>query len=176
MIGVVGHGDLTAETLERLEPQLCTLLKEFGSSEQGALVRVGAGLPVAFARAARAAGLPVVVVLPSQGAVPLPLDKDAAVAAGEMLVLAEHARLMDFDPQDWDACVTTDENLIRSCRRIVAVWDGSRTTSRDATAHLVAYARGRGVPVEVVWPPDSSRAETTNAADLSVGAGSEGTR
>jgi hypothetical protein len=175
VIGVVGHGDLTAETLERLEPQLRLLLERFGSSEKGVLIRAGAGLPLAVARAARSAGLPVVVVLPSRGAVPLPLGKDDAVAAGEMLVLAEHARLMDFDPQNRDECVTADEGLVRNCRRIVAVWDGSRTTSRDATAHLVAYARGRGVPVEIVWPPDSARAGTTTA-DMGVGAGSEGWR
>ncbi len=74
-----------------------------------------------------------------------------------MLVLAEHVRLVDFDPRDRDACVTADESLIQPCRRILAVWDGSWSTGRDATAHLVAYARSRGVPVEIVWPAGAAR-------------------
>jgi hypothetical protein len=157
MIGIVGHPDLTAVTLKRLERELRARLEGIVPPGTAALARVGAGLPVAFARAVRKAGLALVAVLPAQGALPAPLAEPDAVAAGEMLVLAEHVRLVDFDPRNRDACVTADETLIQSCRRILAVWDGSWSTGRDATAHLVAYARSLGVPVDVVWPTGASR-------------------
>lgn len=121
------------------------------------LVRVGAGVPVVFARAVRSAGLPLAVALPSRHGVPAPLLRQDAVAAGELLVLAEQARLLAYDPLDRDATVTADEALIRSCRRLLAVWDGSPSSGRDATAHLVAYARGRGLDVDIVWPPGATR-------------------
>ncbi|WP_149547580.1 hypothetical protein [Streptomyces marokkonensis] len=38
-----------------------------------------------------------------------------------------------------------------------AVWDGSPSDGRDATAHLVTCARARGVPVEAVWPAGAAR-------------------
>ncbi|MEU6849408.1 hypothetical protein ABZ901_05670 [Actinacidiphila alni] len=70
---------------------------------------------------------------------------------------AEHVRPVSFDPRDRDACLTAGEGLVRCCRRMPAVWDGSWPTGRDATAHLVTYARGRGVPLEVVRPDGAAR-------------------
>ncbi|WP_329311475.1 hypothetical protein [Streptomyces sp. NBC_01262] len=157
MIGVVGHADLTAETLELLESQLRQRLSDVGNSGRMGLARVGSGVPVAFARAAYKAGLSMVAVLPSQNGVPAPLSEQDAIAAGAIVVLAQHVRLLDFDPGDRGGCVTADENLIVSCRLILAVWDGSWSTPEDATAHLVAYARSRGVSVEVLWPAGASR-------------------
>ncbi|WP_225801717.1 nucleoside 2-deoxyribosyltransferase [Streptomyces sp. NK15101] len=64
---------------------------------------------------------------------------------------------MDYDPADAPACVRADERMIRACSRVLAVWDGSPSTARDATAHLVAYARGLGRSVDVLWPVGAER-------------------
>lgn len=40
---------------------------------------------------------------------------------------------------------------------MLAVWDGSPSDGRDATAHLVAFARATGVPVEILWPAGATR-------------------
>ncbi|MDX6350937.1 MAG: hypothetical protein QOF84_5727 [Streptomyces sp.] len=74
-----------------------------------------------------------------------------------MLMPAQHVRLLDFDPRDHGSRVTADESLIEGCRLILAVWDGSWSTSVDATAHLVAYARSRRVPVGVLWPAGAAQ-------------------
>ncbi len=55
-------------------------------------------------------------------------------------------RLLPYDPEGRDACVEADERMIRTSRRLLAVWDGSPSDERDATAHLVAYARAQGHP------------------------------
>lgn len=78
-------------------------------------------------------------------------------ATGEVLVLAEQVRLLAFDPADRDACVGADERLVEESRTVFAVWDGSHSDGRDATAHLVAFARARGIRVEIVWPEGSAR-------------------
>ncbi|MGH1555205.1 hypothetical protein ACRAWF_35055 [Streptomyces sp. L7] len=44
--------------------------------------------------------------------------------------------------------MAADERMIAGSRQLLAVWDGSPSDGRDATAHLVAYARAHGVPVE----------------------------
>jgi hypothetical protein len=157
VIGIVGHPDLTGATLKLLERELTARLAAPDPVHRTCVVRAGAGLPEAFARAARATGLPLLVVLPSRGALPVPLPEREAIAAGEMITGAERVRLLGFDPRDHGSCVTADERLIAGCRRLLAVWDGSWSTRRDATAHLVAYARGRGVPVEVLWPDRATR-------------------
>lgn len=160
MIGVVGHADLTKTTLRLIESELHDRLRGSVGTMAG-LARAGAGLPLAFARAARRAGVALVAVLPSAADFPVKLSLPGrdALAAGEMLVLAGQVRVCDYDPHDPDACVSADEAVIRSCRRVLAVWDGSRTTARDATAHLVAYARARGIPVDILWPTGATRDE-----------------
>ncbi|MFF4218239.1 hypothetical protein [Streptomyces nondiastaticus] len=154
MIAVVGHRDLAAGT--SLAADLRDLLERC-TTGASVLVRAGAGLPLVVGRAVREAGRKLVVLLPAPapGAAALPAYDRAA--AGELLVLAEHVRLLPYDPADRDASVSADEQLIRSCRQVVALWDGSPSDGRDATAHLVAFARARGIPVTVFWPPSAVR-------------------
>ncbi|GAA3773131.1 hypothetical protein GCM10022403_005330 [Streptomyces coacervatus] len=157
MIAVVGHPDLTAPTLAMLEEELYWRLAEFARAGKAGLVRAGQGLPVTFGRAARAAGLALVTVLPSRNGVPDILQSCDRRAAGELLLLSEQVRLLEFDPSDHGACVGADESLLRSCARLLAVWDGSPSDSRDATAHLVAFARGSGMDVQILWPEGAGR-------------------
>ncbi|MFF4585498.1 hypothetical protein [Streptomyces sp. NPDC001388] len=156
MIAVVGHADVTSETLGLLEAELGALLEREPDGEPG-VVRAGGGVAPAFARAVRQAGRDLVVVIPTLGMVPALLPERDRVPTGELLLLARQVRLLTYDPGDRDACVRADEEIVAGCRRLVAVWDGSPSNGRDATAHLVAYARSRGVPVEVVWPLGAGR-------------------
>ncbi|MFJ3670524.1 hypothetical protein ACIPSE_29115 [Streptomyces sp. NPDC090106] len=157
MIVVVGHPDLTAPTLAMLEEELRRRLSDLTKAGRAGLVRAGQGLPLAFGRAARAAGLALVTALPSMNGMPTVLDPQDRKAAGELLLLSEQVRLLEYDQNDRDACVGADESLLRTCRRLLAVWDGSPSNGRDATAHLVAYARSRGIDVEVFWPAAARR-------------------
>nr|WP_203631728.1 hypothetical protein [Streptomyces halstedii] len=156
VIAVVGHRDLSNRTLELVEAELRTRLERLAEGA-AALVRAGSGLPLVFGRAARETGRKLTVLLPAQGVVPAPLPEPDRLAAGELLVLAEQVRLLAFDPADRDACVGADERLVKESGTLFAVWDGSHSNGRDATAHLVAFARTRGIPVEVVWPEGSVR-------------------
>jgi hypothetical protein len=40
---------------------------------------------------------------------------------------------------------------------LVAVWDGQPARGLGGTADVVAYARQRGVPMEVIWPRGATR-------------------
>ncbi|OIK23740.1 hypothetical protein [Streptomyces malaysiense] len=152
MIAVVGHPDLTVPTLALLEEELRSRLAGRARAGRAGLVRAGRGLPVAFGRAAHKAGLALVTVLPSRGGMPGHVAGPDRDAAGELLLLSRMVRLVEYDPADRASCIIADEALVRSCARVLAVWDGSPSNGRDATAHLVAYARSHGVDVEVLWP------------------------
>ncbi|MFC8427440.1 hypothetical protein [Streptomyces sp. NPDC057253] len=164
MITAVGHADLAADTLTLVEVELRARLEQ-QFAHRSAVVRAGAGVPLAFGRAARAAGRQLVVVTPTQGLVPALLPQRDRIPTGKLLELAQQARLLAYDPADRDACVGADEQMITGCRQLLAVWDGSPSSGRDATAHLVAYARAHGVPVEVVWPRGALREGMSVAPD-----------
>ncbi|MFI7504000.1 hypothetical protein ACIBVL_37075 [Streptomyces sp. NPDC049687] len=163
MIAMVSHADVTSETLRLMEAELAASLKREPDGEP-AVVRAGGGAAVAFARAVRQAGRDLVVVIPTRGMVPTLLPERDRVPTGELLLLVRQVRLLTYDPSDRDACVGADEEIIAGCRRLVAVWDGSPSNGRDATAHLVAYARSRGVAVEVFWPLGATRTGLRAAA------------
>ncbi|MCX3058403.1 hypothetical protein [Streptomyces beihaiensis] len=156
MIAAVGHADLSPDALRLMESELAARVRGLPSEAYG-LVRASAGLPVVFARAIQAAGRRLAVLIPTFGAVPAPLSGPDLSAAGELLMSAGQVRLLAYDPGDRDACVRADEQLVDGCSRLLAVWDGSPSDGRDATAHLVAYARARGIPVDVLWPAGAAR-------------------
>ncbi|MBC2906939.1 hypothetical protein H4N64_36570 [Streptomyces sp. PSKA01] len=151
----MGHPDLTASTLASLEEELRERLAAFAKAGKAGLVRAGRGLPLAFGRAAREAGLALVTVLPAHNRVPARLAEPDRKAAGELLLLSEQVRLLEYDPESHGSCVTADESLLRSCARVLAIWDGSPSNGRDWTAHLVAFARSHGLDVEVLWPHEA---------------------
>lgn len=158
MIAVVGHPDLTASTLAMLEEELHSRLAGFAQAGKAGLVRAGNGLPLVFGRAARRAGIALVTVLPSWNGVPAQLREPDRKAAGELVMLSQQVRMLEFDPGSRSSCVSADESLLRSCARVLAVWDGSPSNGRDVTAHLVAFARSHGVAVEVFWPQGAAHA------------------
>ncbi|WP_232837927.1 hypothetical protein [Streptomyces atratus] len=144
-------------TVRLLEAELAAALGRLAPHDLTGVVRAGAGVPVALGRAVRAAGGSLVVVLPAQGALPTPLPAHDRAAAGELLFLADHVRLLEFDPRDPGACAVADEQIINTCHGVIAVWDGSPAVTAQGVAPLVAYARGRDLPVEVVWPAGAER-------------------
>ncbi|WP_078894801.1 hypothetical protein [Streptomyces sp. CT34] len=156
----MGHADLTPQTLKLLEAELSDRLQRLAQPGSMVLVRAGCGLPVAAGRAARRARLPLVVVLPSQDAVPALLSGRDQAAAGELLFLAAHVRLLSYDPADRDACVSADERLVCSSSQLLAVWDGSPAHDQDATADVIAYAHGRRIATETLWAPGYARYST----------------
>ncbi|MEV0301935.1 hypothetical protein [Streptomyces prasinus] len=160
-IAAVGHADLSPRTLALVESafqeRLERLERHVGPGP--VTVRCGAGAPLAFGRAASASGRRLIVVVPTRNGVPAMPPRRDRMAAGELLHLADQARLLPYEPDHRDSCVGADERMIAAGGLLLAAWDGSPSNGLDATAHLVAYARARGIPVEVVWPEGAERGE-----------------
>lgn len=164
-IVVVGHADLAPDTYPLVESALRTRLARHPDRGM-AMVRTGAGTPLVSGRAARASGCPLAVVIPTRSGVPAMPPRPDRMATGELLTLADQVRLLTYDPADRDSCIGADERLVAAGGLLLAVWDGSPSDGRDATAHLVTYARARGVPVEVVWPEGAARQDARAAGPL----------
>ncbi|MEV4196205.1 hypothetical protein AB0J65_33160, partial [Streptomyces toxytricini] len=70
MTAAAGRADLTAETPDLAESAVRARLERRPAAEAAAVVRAGAGLPVARVRAVRAAGRRRVVLFAADGAAP----------------------------------------------------------------------------------------------------------
>ncbi|MFI8302020.1 hypothetical protein ACIF80_00975 [Streptomyces sp. NPDC085927] len=174
-VAAVGHADLTPRTLALVESAFQERLERLGKRvEPGpVMVRCGAGAPLAFGRAASVSGRRLIVLIPTHNGVPAMPPRRDRVAAGELLNLTDQARLLPYDPNHRDSCVGADERMIATSGLLLAAWDGSPSNGLDATAHLVTYARARGIPVEIVWPAGAERGtgETTPAPSAALPAG-----
>ncbi|MHC3452161.1 hypothetical protein [Streptomyces prasinus] len=174
-IAAVGHADLSPRTLALVESafqeRLERLERHVGPGP--VTVRCGAGAPLAFGRAASASGRRLIVVVPTRNGVPAMPPRRDRMAAGELLNLADQARLLPYEPNHRDSCVGADERMIAAGGLLLAAWDGSPSNGLDATAHLVAYARARGIPVEIVWPAGAERGagEAVPAPSVALPAG-----
>lgn len=81
-----------------------------------------------------------------------------ALAAFEALVVAAgHVERLAFDHPCEDAFMAGGRRVVDRSDRLLAVWDGAPSQGLGGTADVVAYARRRGVPVEVVWPAGVTR-------------------
>ncbi|WP_395298741.1 hypothetical protein ACF9IK_32555 [Kitasatospora hibisci] len=58
---------------------------------------------------------------------------------------------------DSAAHMAGSEVLVGLSDLLLAVWDGKPAWGYGGTADVVGYARGRGVPVRVVWPEGAER-------------------
>ncbi|MFF0113633.1 hypothetical protein [Streptomyces prasinus] len=155
-IAAVGHADLSPRTLALVESAFQERLERHVGPGP-VTVRCGAGAPLAFGRAASTSGRRLIVVVPTRNGVPAMPPRRDRTAAGELLHLADRARLLPYEPNHRDSCVGADERMIAAGGLLLAAWDGSPSNGLDATAHLVAYARARGIPVEIVWPEGAER-------------------
>ncbi|MEW1700492.1 hypothetical protein [Streptomyces sp. NPDC091278] len=167
MITAVGHENLPPDTLAPVEREPRIRVERYAGPAPG-LVRAGAGLPAAFGRAVRVSGRRLVVVLPSCGLLPEAVPPGRLAPLREVTELADEVRLPAYDTADRNARVRADETLVARSGRLLAVWDGSPTDGRDATAHLVAHARAHGVRVEVVRPVGAVRGTPGPAAPRSA--------
>ncbi|WP_067664010.1 hypothetical protein [Nocardia miyunensis] len=156
-IGVTGHMNLTADTMPLVYAEIARKITATGDTDEVVGVScIARGADSVFAQAVLDAGGRLEVVLPSRNYRERKVKPDHAPLFDELLKRAESVRVMDFDDAGADAYGAANEALVESCDRLIAVWDG-QAGERSGTGSVVALARERGLPVEVVWPEGAAR-------------------
>ncbi|WP_329407377.1 hypothetical protein OG563_35575 [Nocardia vinacea] len=156
-IGVTGHMNITADTVPFVYDAIRKVLARQGDPEDLVGVScIARGADSVFARAVLDAGGRLEVVLPSTNYRQRKVKPDHAELFDELIARAETVRIMDFDDAGREAYEAANEAMLSSCDRLVAVWDGE-AGGKGGTGTVVALARARGLPVEIVWPDGAER-------------------
>ena len=94
---------------------------------------------------------------------------NAAELAAELASRPGHANLrstlvryMPYKTAGREAYEEANEAVLGGIDRLVAVWDGQPSGGKGGTGDAVEAARGRGVPVDVVWPDGARRERPKN--------------
>lgn len=85
------------------------------------------------------------------------LPETAHATYDELIAKATQVRQLGFVRSDERAHMAASTEMLRDADRLLAVWDGQPARGYGGTADVVAYARGRGVPVTVIWPNGATR-------------------
>jgi hypothetical protein len=118
---------------------------------------IARGADSIFAQAVLDLGGTLEVVLPSTNYRAQKVKPDHAQQFDNLLGRAATVHVLPFDEANRDAYEAANEVMLSLCDQLFAVWDGRLGVDKGSTASVVADARSRGLPVEVIWPEGVAR-------------------
>lgn len=110
-----------------------------------------------FARVVLELGGTIEVILPAVDYRDCKVKPDNLAEFDDLIGRARMVRTLPFAKSNRDAFMAASEEVLASIDSLIAVWDGNPSGDYAGTADVVAAARGRGIPVTVVWPDGASR-------------------
>ncbi|TDQ53042.1 hypothetical protein [Actinorugispora endophytica] len=156
-IGITGHCNLAADSVAPVRRALAEALAPYAGADLVGVSCLARGADQLFAEAVLAAGGGLEVVLPSADYRETRVRPDNREMFDRLLVSAACVRFMPHLKAGGQAYEDANEALLGGVDRLFAVWDGRPARGKGGTAEAVGAARGRGLPVDVVWPDGARR-------------------
>lgn len=167
-IGVTGHMDLTATSVPLVERALRSALAAYADGSLTGVSCIAPGADTIFAEAVLELGGKLEVVLPASD-YRTKLGSDTVHAFDKLVEAASDVRTMPHEKSGRDAYHDANDEVMSSCELLFAVWDEGSAHERGGTTAVVAAARARGLPVEVIWPAGAQRRSKPNGASVNGG-------
>ncbi|GAB3478817.1 hypothetical protein [Nocardiopsis coralliicola] len=156
-IGITGHSNLSADSVPLVRKALAEVLAPYNDGDLVGLSCLARGADQIFAEVVLEAGGQLEVVLPSVDYREAKVKPDNLDQFDGLLMRSTLVRYMPHKSAGRDAYEDANETILGSIDRLVAVWDGKPSGGKGGTGDAVEAARGRGVPVYVVWPEGARR-------------------
>ncbi|WP_159942363.1 MULTISPECIES: hypothetical protein [unclassified Nocardiopsis] len=156
-IGITGHSNLSADSVALVRKALDAALVPYTGGELVGVSCLARGADQLFAQAVLDAGGRLEVVLPSADYREAKVKPEDLDGFDELLVHSSLVRYMPHRKAGSSAYVDANEAVLNGIDRLFAVWDGQPSGGRGGTGDAVEAARGRGVPVDVIWPEGARR-------------------
>ncbi|MFJ9840331.1 hypothetical protein ACIRYZ_07665 [Kitasatospora sp. NPDC101155] len=155
-IGITGHRGLTTEVEGQVRQLLEDALARENPNELTIVSCIADGPDAWLAEIALERGARLEAVIPAdQYRDGLPQWHHPTY--DHLLEVATAVHRTGHVESDEAAHMTGSEILVQQVDKLLAVWDRLPARGYGGTADVVAYARQRGVPVEVLWPRGALR-------------------
>jgi len=155
-VGVTGHQGLPVHTSQLVTAALHDALAGYGPELVG-VTMLGPGADQLFAHAVLTRGGRLEVVVAAERYRDAFDDPDAQRRYDELIAKASHVERLPHVESTEATHMAGGQVVVDRSDVMLAVWDGKPARGLGGTADVVAYARERGVPVEVIWPHGASR-------------------
>lgn len=156
-IGCSGHQGLPPATAELVDHGIRDYLDRHAGSYLIGVTMLGPGADQLFAQAVLDVGGYLYLVVPAEKYRDSFEDEDARHGYDELAARRSYLERLEYDESTEEAHMAGGRAVVDNSDVLVAVWDGEPSRGLGGTADVVAYARERGVPVEVIWPDGASR-------------------
>jgi hypothetical protein len=156
MVGMTGHQGLPVHTVKLVTTALRHQLRSYGSNLVG-VTMLGPGADQLFARVVLELGGSLYVVVPARKYRDGFDDESARRGYDELYAKATDFERLDFTDNTEQTHMEGGKVVVDRAEVLIAVWDGLPARGLGGTADVVAYARQRGRPVEVIWPEGATR-------------------
>ncbi|ASU81584.1 hypothetical protein CDO52_01160 [Nocardiopsis gilva YIM 90087] len=156
-IGITGHSNLSADSVPLVRDALADLLAPYADGDLVGLSCLARGADQVFAEVVLDAGGKLEVVLPAVDYREAKVKPHNLDQFDELLMRSTLVRYMPHKTAGRAAYEDANEAILGGIDRLVAVWDGQSSGGKGGTGDAVNAARGRGVPVDVVWPEGARR-------------------
>lgn len=154
-IAISGHRGLPGSTAVLIEKAIRVALEDAGPYVAG-ISCLADGADQIFARAVTDLGGTLEAIIPADHYRDS-LPADSHPEYDRLLALAANTCLMPFAEPTPESFMAAGELMIDTADELYAVWDGKPARGYGGTADVVAYARKRGKPVNVIWPQGAQR-------------------
>lgn len=156
-IGITGHREFDEPTSRLIREALRRIVGVYQPHDLVGVTCLAEGSDTLFAEAVADRGGSLEVVVPAlryREALP----RSHRRTYDELLARAAAVHQLPLVESDDAAYLAGSRRMLTVIDRLVAVWDGLPARGVGGTAEVVADARERGLPVDVVWPAGARRA------------------
>jgi hypothetical protein len=115
------------------------------------------GADQVFARVVLEMGGTVEVVLPAADYRERKVKPENRADFESLIERASTVTVMPFEVSNRDAYFAASDAVLDTVERMVGVWDGEPSDGHGGTGDVVAAARERGIPIDIVWPHGAAR-------------------
>ncbi len=155
-IGVTGHQDIPPQALAHVTRGINRVLDDVKGNLVG-VSSLAVGADQIFAASVVERGGRLEVILPCKGCEMTFSHSEDLRNFRSLLERAATVETLSFEDASEDAYLAAGHRVVELSQMILAVWDGQPAKGKGGTADIVAYARSRGVPLEIVWPEGTVR-------------------
>lgn len=154
-LGITGHVRLTAGSRALVRAALRDRLRRYGDRPLHGVTCLAAGADQLFAEALLAENGTYEIILPAGDYREREIGRANRLTFDHLLRQARQVSYA-FPVSCEQAFAAAGYRMLDRCDELLAVWDGGGG-GIGGTAEIVAEARRRGLPVDVVWPPGARR-------------------
>jgi hypothetical protein len=155
-IGVTGHRLLSERTSRLVEEALVDRLARLAGESLVGITCLAEGADQLFAQAVLRLGGTLEVVLPA-ARFREEQPPEQRPRFDRLVALATTVEVLAYDGSTSEAYSDAGRQVVERSDVLLAVWDGHPARGSGGTGDVVAFARSRRTPVEVVWPPGAER-------------------